>query len=388
MKIALFTDTYFPQINGIVTSIAALARGLTERGHQVTLIVPKTRKSISPPHSNVEMKRIRGVPALFYKGFKFTLPVHPGLFRFIRKNKFDVLHFHTPITIGLQAVLMGRVLKIPVIGTFHTFFADSQYLKHAHLDYGLVEKAGWYYSNMFYNYCDLVTCHAQSTRQELIENGCRAPIEIISNGIDVRRIDNSRAEEFRSQYAPDGPLLLFVGRIAHEKNLPMLLNAFADIVAQIPTCRMLLVGEGPQMRDTEKTIATLGLQHNARLLGPIKHDELLRSGIFGASDLFVTASTTENQPMTILESLASGLPCVGPNARGIPDLVQNGINGAIFEPDNKDAMVNAVLGLLLDPPKLQKMRLGALESAQQHSFETVLERWETCYNEIVSQKKK
>lgn len=129
MRIALFTDTFLPQINGVVTSIINLAKGLADRGHQVHIIAPKFRNTEEFDYPNVYVRRTRSMPAFFYEDFKFTLPVSPIILEYIMDKKIELIHFQTPITLGFQAIILARLLKIPLIGSFHTFFCRSTVFK-------------------------------------------------------------------------------------------------------------------------------------------------------------------------------------------------------------------------------------------------------------------
>jgi len=383
MKIALFTDTFLPQVNGVVTSIINCTHHMAERGHQISIIVPKSKSFEYNFHPNITIKKIVSIPALFYQDFKFSTPLHPGLLNYVYKRKFDIIHFHTPMTLGLQAILLGKMLRIPVIGTFHTFFADPQYLKHLKLNFKLAEKIGWRYSNIYYNSSDLVTCHSNTTMLELIKNGCTKSIKVISNGIDSSIFDNSQSASVRKECKINNYLLLYVGRIAHEKNIPFLLQTFKIVTGILPGVKLMLVGEGPQMNEIKKLITSLAIHENIIMKGNIKYTELVKSGIYGAADLFVTASKTENQPMSILEAMANNVVCVGVNSRGIPELIEHNKTGLVVEPDNKYAFADAIVTLLKDDSLRLRLKNNISKFIIKHNIEKVLIEWENTYNNLI-----
>jgi 1,2-diacylglycerol 3-alpha-glucosyltransferase len=185
MKIAIFTDTFVPQINGVVTFVSDISKELSDRGHKVYIICSKFNNCQEFNYPNVKVIRMGSIPAYFYEDFRFTLPLSWSLYKFLKKEKIDIIHFHTPITLGLQAILISKILKVPLIGTYHTNIADPNYLKHVKLNYKPIQKVSWKYNNYYYDQCDLITCPSEVTRQELKKNNFKKPIKTISNGINM-----------------------------------------------------------------------------------------------------------------------------------------------------------------------------------------------------------
>jgi glycosyltransferase involved in cell wall biosynthesis len=256
-----------------------------------------------------------------------------------------------------------------------------QYLRHLKLDYEPIEKLGWRYMNLYYGQADLITCPAQSTKQSLTHWRLKPPIQVISNGITLKQFSNKRSKAIREQYRR--PLLLFVGRLAHEKNITFLLRAFAVVVVHEPKTQLLIVGDGPQRAEVQSLIRLYGLQNNVHLLGMIPHNKLLASGLFGAADLFVTASITENQPTTILEAQANGLVVVGARARGIPDLVRNGVNGVTVPIRSPVLFANAIISLIDNPERRARMRANTLRMIREHDHRRILKQWLRTYRRVI-----
>jgi len=389
MKIAIFTDTFLPQINGIVTSVINLAKGLADRGHKIYIIAPIfNKKSEEFKYKNIEVKRTHSVPALFYEDFKFTLPLSPRVTKFLIKKKIDLIHFHTPITLGMEAVLLAKILRVPLVGTFHTFFTDPQYLKHAKLNNPLFEKIAWTYSNGFYKKCDLVTTPSVATKKELIKQNCKCKkeIKVISNGIYLDKFDNSKSKRIKKEYKKEGKFFLFVGRIAHEKNVFFLLDSFRPVIKQEPKTKLLIVGDGPQFKKLKRKVNEYSLEKNIMLLGKIPHKKLIKSGIYGACDAFITASKTENQPMTVLEAQANGLVCIGLNKRGIPDLIKNNINGFTTEEKEKE-FSEAILKVIRDDKLVKKMKKATLKEIENHKMSKIIDTWEENYKNLIKEKR-
>lgn len=384
MRIAIFADNFLPQVNGVVTAILNLSKGLAKKGHKVLIIAPKYSKFEYPKfHPNIEILNVRSVPALIYHDLKFTSVFNKKILSALRKKEIEILHFHAPMTLGLQAVMFAKILKLPLIGTFHTFFAESDYLKHARLDYEIVQKISWQFINLYYNRCDLITCPSQNTKKILMGNNCIKPIKVISNGIDPGLFDNTKSQEIKKKYNPNGPLCLFVGRIAYEKNVDFLIEAFAEVAKKMPAAKLLIVGDGPQFKSIQNKIQQMGLIGNIILLGGIEYKILVKSGIYKACDIFITASKTENQSLTMLEAQVNGLPCVGMNAKGTPDLLKDGINGFLVENEDKKTFAEAILKLLQNQDLLEQMKQNTLKMVKHHHIKNIIRVWEKTYTEVL-----
>ena len=376
MKIAIFTDNFLPYYSGITTATINLVKGLADKGHNVYIIAPRYKSLKEFKYKNIKVIREPSIPAVFYKGLKFRSFFSIKIIKYLKEEGIEIIYSSTPITLGIQSILTAKILKIPLIGTFHTFFADEQYLKHIKINSEVMQKIAWAYSRYFYNECDLVTCPAETTKKELLANGFNNNIKVISNGIDPKIFVNSKWEEVKNKYNKNGKLLLFIGRIAHEKNLIYLLECFSRIVKEIPETKLLIIGEGPQMGEIKEKINSLNLNGKVILTGKIDHEKLVKSSIFKACDLFVTASTTENQPMTVLEAQVNGLICIGINARGIKDLVKNGYNGYLVKNNDKNQFAQKVLKLLSNETLYKKMKKNTLKEIKKHYMNNIIKEWE------------
>jgi len=384
MRITIFTDSFTPLIDGVVTSTTNLVKNLADRGHKIYIIAPSFNKKFEEfKHKNVKIKRVYSIPAFFYSGYRFTYPFSFKILKYLKKEKIECIHFQTPLALGLQAILISKVLKLPLIGTFHTLFTHPDYIKHIKMGYKPFEKMAWSYARMFYNKCDLITCPSQETKKELLKHGFYRPIKVISNGIDLKMFKNSKCASVKKKYNKNGKLLLFVGRVAHEKNIPYLLKCFKLVLKEVPDTKLLVIGDGPQMEEVKEDIKKFGLSENVILLGKIEHSKLAKSSIFKASDLFVTASITENQPMTMLEAQANGMACVGIKAMGVKDLIKNNYNGFLVKNGNKKEFADKVITLLKNKKLRNKMGKNALNEIKKCEIKNVGDVWENIYSDMI-----
>ncbi|MSR86094.1 glycosyltransferase family 4 protein [Candidatus Woesearchaeota archaeon] len=386
MKIAIFTDTFLPKYDGIVTSTLNLATGLADKGHQIYIITARNGKQPEFKYKNVIVKRVRGIPGGFYPEFRMTNILSVRLIRYLKKEGIELIHFQTPITLGIQAILSAKYLKIPLVGTFHTFITDEEYLKHVRLNKPYMKKVAWAYIRGYYNRPQLVTVPSESAKEELYTNGITKPIKVISNGINLKIFETSKAKEIHEKYNPRGKILLFVGRIAHEKNLNYLLDCFKIILQELPSTKLLIIGDGPQMGEIKERIKKENLNESIILLGQIPHEELIKSSIIAAADVFITASLTENQPMTLLEAQANGTACVGINTKGIKDVIQDGYNGFLANKEDKKDFANKVLKILRDKKLQQILEKNAKEEAKKYDYHNIINIWEQEYSKLIADK--
>ena len=389
IRIAIFTDTFYPNADGVVTSVMHLAEGLAKKGHNLLVVAPdySNLNQRYPWHENIKVVRIHSTALPTYKDFRFVSPLFHRCIKELRAFHPDIIHFQTYSTLGWAAVISAKRLNLPLVGTFHTFFADGGYLKHVGLDFKFAKKMAWMYAKKLYDSCNLVTCPSETTGKALLANYFKEGIRVISNGMDGTIFNNDKYKEVKRKYNPDGPLLLFIGRIAHEKNISFLIDSFRMVVSKIPNAKLLLVGSGPQTEEVEKQIAKSGLKDHVIMLGGITHKKLVKSSIFGACDLFVTASKTENQPMTVLEAQANGLVCVGLKAGGMVDLVKDSYNGYLLGITDKKGFAEKIVKLLFNKKLMKRMKRNTLIEVKKHSMSQVISTWEKTYSELISKNK-
>lgn len=384
MRIAFFTDMFFPQITGIATSVFELAKKLADRGHKVYIVSPKyTGFSYSYP--NITPIFCQSIP-LFYQNTNLALPFNPKIVQMLMKEKVDVVHVHTLMTLCLNAILAAKILKLPIVGTFHSFIMDKPYLKHMKLDYNIVERWAWNYAKLMYNKCDLIVCSSKGSSIELKKRRWKPPVSVIPLGLDLKIFDNTKARLMRMKYGKNGKLLLFVGRIAYEKNIPYLLECFSLVLKKVRNAKLLIVGDGPQMAEVKEKIAELKVGGSVILFGAVEHEKLVKSGIYGACDVFVHASTTETGPMTVLEAQANGLVCVAVKSRAMK-LIKSGVNGYLVEPENKQAFANAVVRLLTDKPTYSMMRKATLHNIRKYDQSRIAPLWEKAYADVLRKRR-
>ena len=374
MRIAYFTDAFYPQVNGVVSSIINTAQELIRLGHEVLIVAPKPSSGVEKVKHHcwdmgIEILFVPGIKALFYPDFKLTMPYTVKIVNRLKDFGAEIIHFHTPFSAGAEAIVAARLLNLPLIGTFHTFFIEPEYLKVIKLDKVRgVRTFGWHYNNWYYNRCDLVLSPSRYTAEELKKHKVQAPVEVFSNGLSFGELASpatGQALAKRLHFSPHS--VIYVGRLSEEKCVDVLIRAMRLVHLVNPDVQLLIVGDGPARRSLEKLAHDEELDEAVRFLGMIPHDELLRDGYYQAVQGFVTASTSENQPMTIIEALMAGLPIIGVDERGVPEMITD--NGYVARAGDHGELAIYILRLFADPVRYAAMSAAAKQSAQKYNIE-------------------
>jgi glycosyltransferase involved in cell wall biosynthesis len=393
MNVVFFSDTFMPKIDGIVTSILNTAGELLRRGHRVMIVAPRIRKNqeeiIKKYDPRLEVMLISGLNALFYPDYRLTPPMAPFVVSRLKKFGADLLHFHTPFTMGLESIFASRLMGLPLVGTFHTFFIEPEYLKIVKLHWvpGLV-RFGWTYSNFFHDRCDMTVSPSRFTADELERKKMKSPLTIISNGVPLqegRVLAEAEKDEIRKRYGLKGDVMLFIGRVSEEKCIDVLIKAARIVFGKRDNASLLLVGDGPAREKLAAMARDEGISDRVAFAGAIPHDELIRSGIFETSCLFATASTSENQPMTIIEACMFGLPVIGVDAKGVPEMIDG--NGFVAKPCDPEDMACCMLRLLEDNALREAQSRRSIELGREYDIKRTTDRMIRLYEGLIEKKR-
>jgi glycosyltransferase involved in cell wall biosynthesis len=368
MRIALFTDTFIPQVNGVANTVFRTAEGLTELGHTVCVVTISKHKSRHLENfagGKIEVFTLPSVSAVIYKGERVSLPLGLSLRR-MRKFRPDIVHTHTPFAVGLEAIRCAKKLKVPLVGTHHTFF--DHYLKHIYLDCKWAKKFSWKYTVWYYNNCAKVLSPTVSLADGLKQNGLQKEIEIAPNPVDTETFRPASDKKFGEKN------LVYMGRLSYEKNIGEVIKTAALVAKEMPDTKLFIIGDGPEKENLQKLAKKLGLQKNVIFTGFIFGDKLVKT--LQAGDIFVSASKSENMPLAVLEAMAVGLPIVCVSSLGMQEIVRDGENGFLLPPDNPPEMAEKILELLQDEKTLEsfseKSRQMSLEYSDKKSAEKLL----------------
>lgn len=384
MKIAVFTDFFFPQVNGVVTHIVETANLLAKRGHELILLVPKPSEPLPsvPLAKSIKVHYLSSIPNPIYEDFRLTSPLSLKVHSIVNGFKPDIIHFHSPLTVSSSGIFVSKLLAIPLIGTFHTFFMEPEYFKVVNLDrLGLdksqfLNRAGWFYNNLFYNAADVIISPSHFAKKELLKHGIIKPIKVIKHGVFL---DFHPAK--KTQFNLPHKYFLYVGRVSREKNIDLLIEAFYKFSLQNSDVSLVIVGDGPAHQKLKNLIDEYKLTERVLFLGMITHEKLINSNIFSNALCFITASTSETQGISIIEAINFGLPLICANARGMNELI-NG-NGILYQPDNVRQLTKAMLNISNSPKLVVQYKKGSLKMARQHSIQNTVVKMETLYKSLL-----
>jgi len=367
LRIAVVTETYPPEINGVATSVAQFVEGLRRLGHQIHLVRPRQGRA-DQPGSNAGLREAltRGLPIPRYPDLKMGLPAKRVLKRLWSLHRPDVVHVVTEGPLGWSALQTARLLGIPVVSDFRTnFHAYSR-----HYGIGWLKKPILGYLRKFHNrtLCTLVPTEAM--RGTLVEAGFRN-VEVISRGVDTARFAPEwRRESLRAGWgaAPDDAVVLHVGRLAPEKNLVALEAAFAAIRRSSPRARFVVVGDGPARHWLEERcpgIAFAGTRTGADL-----------AAHFASADLFVFPSLTETYGNVTVEAMASGLAVVAFDYGAAGLHIRSGWNGLLASGERAGDFAGLAAGLAADLQRVRVLGVRARETALELGWDRVVQRLE------------
>jgi len=340
MRIAIFTDTYFPQVNGVSKYLEEMQKYMDNYDIDYQLFVPQ--KPIGMEMNNITS--FYGMPFLLYPELKISWPSRNRIKSTLDKFNPDVIYLPTPLSIGMAGLKYAKRNGIPIVSTYHTNF--PQYLRYYHLD--SLQKAVWKYLRWFHSFSQINFCPSMETIEQLQNHGINN-LDLSNNGIDCAVFSPEiRSEELRKLFAPEGEvLLLYVGRVAPEKDLDVLIRSIGLLNNAQVAFKLLVVGDGPALKALqEQDIA------NVIFTGYKSGRELQE--IYASSDIFVFPSRTETFGNVILEAMASGLPVVAAYAGGVKESLIDMSNGLAFTPGDEKEMADCILRLVVDS-KLRKI---------------------------------
>jgi len=364
MNILFISDVFFPRVNGVSTSINTFATELRALGHQVTLIAP------SYTDEDKQEEWIVRVPShkiyfdpedrlMNFGKLKALLP-------WIRDKHFDVIHIHTPFTAHYVGIHFGKKLDIPVVETYHTFFED--YLHHylPFIPQFISRKLARTISRRQCNAVDGIVSPSKPMLDVLKQYGIKTPADVVATGLDDSSFANVDGELFRiSHDIPIGqPMLLFVGRVAHEKNINFLLEMHVKLLKRHPDTLLVITGEGPAEESIKHSINKLGITNKVKMIGYLDRSHELIA-CYKAADIFVFASKSETQGLVLLEAMACGIPIITtPNTAG-PDIITDGVEGFIIPIRDVEALKDKLEWCYSHPQELAEMGRAARRKAEE-----------------------
>ena len=388
MRIAIFSDNFYPELSGISDSVISLARTLAARGHVIRFYAPyysaKNYAVIKTPFReldlgpNITVRRLFSIPfAMGTEQGRAVIPFGINV-RDVAAFAPDIIHTQMFFGIGLEATLASWWLKRPLVGTQHT--AVKEFLRYSPI------KAQWFnslfldYVNWYYEHCDLVTAPSQCVFDEMKLLGFKHDhMQVISNPVDINVFHpaSGNAAGLKKKFGFTGATIIHAGRLSIERHPEVLIKALSLIKKSVPDAILAFAGKGTMENELHALAHALGVEGSVRFLGFVDHPTLCEA--YNAAEIFGITSTDDTQSLVMMQAMASGLPTIGVNARGLPEYINDG-NGFIVAPGDAAAVAEKAIYLFQHPAAAKKLGAGARTYAENFSEEHIAEKWEEIYS--------
>jgi len=357
LRIALFSDSTHPIINGVSISVDALVNELRHQGHSVHVYANRF-----PGHQDTDPNtfRFRAVEFPFWQGYPLLIPPVYHMLRQFRRHQYDVIHTHTPFLLGMVGLRWAESHEIPIVSTYHTLYDRyAHYVKclpRRYVRYRIAK-----HTHFYYNRVNQVITPTDASQKWLIRHAVESPIHVIPTGSPRPKLNNRSEVRSRLGMKPDQKILLYVGRLAHEKNLDMLLEGISMAMTVDPQLRLWLVGDGPYRADCVVAARKLGIGDRVKFVGFIPREDV--DDYYAASDLFVFASETETQGLVVQEAMLHGLPAVVVAGGGAGESIISGQNGFVTRNESRD-FSEKIVNILQDDVEYARVSEGARKTAR------------------------
>ena len=361
MRVGFFTDTFLPQKNGVVTSLLSSGPELVRRGHEVSVFCPKSNVK------ELNGMKVYSYPAVAFKPYpEFKIAVPRGR---DMVPPLDIVHSHSPFTMGFFGWRVSNFQKIPRVTTFHTMLSEYVHFI-AFFGKKFLERVAWRYCEIFYNKQRGIIAPSGALEKVLKSHHISKPISILPTGIDTDFFKPLKKETAREKLGleKDEKIFLSLGRLSYEKNIDTVLKAFEKMDGNL-----IVVGRGPTAKKLKKMKNELGLNKKVSFTGYVREE--LKPLYYSAADALVLASTGETQALVVVEAMACGCPVIGADSLAIPEVVADGKNGYLFKPGDVEQLAE----ILNSYKPSGRMTSQALKTSQRFSVEKCVDKLEKFY---------
>ena len=379
MRIGIFTDSYKPYTSGVVTSISTFKEELVRQGHQVFIFAPSYPLECEDEEG---VYRFYSFQSPTNPDFSLAIPVLPGLNMLVKKLNLDIIHVHSPFTMGRVGLRYSRRYRIPLVFTYHTLY--DQYVHYVPVAQDLAKEIVTKYSNDFCNHCHHVIVPSTEVEQMLKKYRIRTPVTVLPTGVPLHKLQQGDPHWLKKNYPipAENKILLFVGRLTKEKNLEFLIKAFSQVKVRHPQTTLVLTAQGPLEEQLKKLTTSLGmrLEQDVLFTGALPYETL--ANVYHSADLFVFSSMTETQGLVLIEAMAAGLPVVAVKAFGVQDMVDHMVNGILTECD-QGQFYEAICTLLENQELYHRFQQEALKKAYIKTSEHIARYLDKKYQSLL-----
>ncbi len=374
LRIAIVTETFPPEVNGVAMTLGRVVEGLLQRGHDVQVVRPRQqREANAHPRAGLDEVLSKGIPLPAYGELRFGLPAKNRLATLWERRRPDIVHVATEGPLGWSAVAAARKLHLPITSSFQTNF--HSYTQHYGM--GLLKSPIEAYLRKLHNRTQATMAPTRAMVKALQSRGYNN-VTLLSRGVAIDQFSPvHRSAALRDTWGAQGddPVVLLVGRLAKEKNVGQVVAAYRAIQRQIPRAKLVLVGDGP-MRSA--------LQESC----PEAYFAGVRTGLdlaahYASADIFLFASLTETFGNVVPEAMASGLAVVAFDIAAAREIITSGSNGQLIAPGDDLGFVNAAVKLATDPERLSRYRAAAVEGVADRSWDSVFDTFVLTLRQVL-----
>jgi 1,2-diacylglycerol 3-alpha-glucosyltransferase len=387
MKILMTTDTYWPRINGVTVAVDTLRKSLAALGHEVSVLAPSYPASRGDPRDGAGIHRFPSFRPPMSPEDRLVFPFLAGRVRRLMETlRPDIVHIHTEFVLGEAGRTYAQRTGTPLVMTCHTLWEQylSSYIPElpGSVSHRMVRRL----SKRFYREADRIIVPSEAMRALFVRYGIVRPIAVIPTGVDIDSFAAGTAEGDGETLQGSFPLpgnrriLLYAGRVAHEKNLDLLLSVLGRILPEVPQAFLVIAGDGPARREMESQVAELGLGSSVLFTGFLNRSAL--SSLYSMAEVFCFASKTETQGLVLLEAMAHGVPFVALSHGGTADILVDGRGGFVAEED-PDLFAGKVLAILEDRALRERLGRAARAHAGDWTASKMAERLLAVYGEAI-----
>lgn len=369
MNIALFTDTYLPDVNGVAVSVQTHKLALEQLGHKVYVVTSKHGLMKIAYEENGTVLRVPGVRIKKLYGYNFAKFMSFRIARKLRKLDIDVIHVHTEFSIGMFARIYAKRYRVPLVYTYHTMYEDYyHYISKSKLAKIFTIKASFLAANT----ASEIIVPSNKSREALRKYGVEKFINVVPTGLNLDRFnkaldDDERAQIIREEYNLVGKtVFIFLGRIAKEKSVDLIISGFKNVCEKHQNAQLLIVGDGPSREDCKKLVDELGMQDRVTFTGKMPPEVV--PYFYKSADVFVNASSSETQGLTYIEAMATGLPVIARYDGNLEGVIDNRENGFFFS-DVDDFAIKVDTFLSLSEDEKKRMKNAAIAKTLQYNLE-------------------
>jgi len=395
MRIAFGFDIFYPETNGVISTTINLANNLIDMGHEVYFFVPDDKSfKDNVIEKGIHIIHVKAFPLIIYNGIKILPMWGWYLQRYFRKYKFDIIHQTSPWLMCQALNHSARRMHIPVVATHHTLIDNPIYIQYALHNKRLAlaaRKPVWtILFKPFYKLVWITTAPNKETCENIKLHIPEMEVRYISNGIDISRFDEKNnacpiPEEIPQEWL-DRKTFLFIGRLGYEKSIDVLLDAYKIVHDKHPDSRLLIIGMGPAERDLKEQRDKLGLGSSVLFTGKIENKVIIGSKLITKVGSFVTASLSENQAITIIESLCSGCPVICPDIFNMTEMVSEK-SGWHFKGGDYEAMAEVMCHVFENPEERNRKAIEAKKQMDLYDGRVVARQFVDLYEELLQMKK-